>query len=165
MAEGAGLQLLGLWRRLAPVPGGRRLFSLLLGRQIPYTGSIGAVVTALEPGHCRVVMSDRRAVRNHLQSIHAIALANLGEITTGLALMVGMPATVRGIVLGLEVEYLKKARGRLVAECRVALPEIVAERTELPAVADIRDGAGDIVARVRARWLLGPVAGGRRAGE
>ena len=99
------------------------------------------------------------------QSIHAIAIANLGEVATGLAMLVALPTTVRGIVLGLEVEYLKKARGRLVAECRVVVPEIVAERTELPVAADIRDQAGDIVARVRARWLLGPVSGGRRAGE
>jgi acyl-coenzyme A thioesterase PaaI-like protein len=147
------------------MPGGRRVFSLVLGRQVPYTGSIGALVTALEPGHCRVEMRDRPAVRNHLQSIHAIAIANLGEVATGLAMLVALPSTVRGIVLGLEVEYLKKARGRLVAECRVVVPEIVAERTELPVTADIRDQAGDIVARVRARWLLGPVSGGRRAGE
>lgn len=165
MGDGPGPQLLTLWRRLSPLPGGRRLFSVALGRRVPYSGSIGAVVTLLEPGHSRVELADRRAVRNHLQSIHAMALANLGELATGLAILVGMPATVRGILVRFEIEYLKKARGRLVAESRVALPEIVAERTAFPVAADIRDAAGDTVARVRAEWLLGPVTGGRRAGE
>lgn len=165
MAAGPGPELLALWRRLSPLPGGRRLFSLALGRRVPYSGSIGAVVTLLEPGHSRVELADRRAVRNHLQSIHAMALANLGELATGLAVLVGMPATVRGILVRFEIDYLKKARGRLVAESRVAVPAIAAERTEFPVAADIRDAAGDTVARVRATWLLGPVTGGRRAGE
>ena len=156
VADGPGPQLLALWRRL---------FSLALGRRVPYSGSIGAVVTLLEPGHSRVELADRRAVRNHLQSIHAMALANLGELATGLAIMVGLPATVRGILVGIEIEYLKKARGRLVAECRVAVPEIVAGRTAFPVAADIRDGSGETVARVRATWLLGPATGGRRVGE
>ena len=158
MAAGPGPRLLALWRRLSPLPGGRWLFSRIVGRQVRYSGSIGALVTELEPGHARLELADRRAVRNHLQSIHAVALVNLGEFTSGLAMLVGLPATVRGIVTGIDVEYLRKARGRLVAECRTAVPSSVEERTPFPVEAEIRDPGGDVVARVRVRWLLGPVA-------
>ena len=158
MAAGPGPRLLALWRRLSPLPGGRWLFSRIVGRQVPYSGSIRALVTRLEPGHARLELADRRAVRNHLHSIHAIALANLGEFASGLAMLVGLPATVRGIVTGLEIDYLKKARGRLVAECRTAIPASVAERTPFTVEAEIRDPDGDVVARARVNWLLGPVA-------
>jgi acyl-coenzyme A thioesterase PaaI-like protein len=144
-----------LWRRLAPLPLGKWIFSVLLGFRVPYTGTVRPRVQELAPGHARVSMRDRRAVRNHLHSIHAIALANLAEVTSGLAMTVGLPANARAIVTGLSIEYVKKARGALVAECTA--PPIDATIDAEHAVESIvRDAAGDVVAKCTARWLVGP---------
>jgi acyl-coenzyme A thioesterase PaaI-like protein len=157
-AAAPGERILGLWGSLARWPGGDRLFNFLLGRMVPYSGSVRPRVRHLEAGRCRAGMRERRRVRNHLSSVHATALATLGELVTGLATLTALPPGVRGILTALEVEYEKKARGHLVAECRSdpPRPEAGDGSVEHRAVGEIRDRDGDRVATVRATWRLSP---------
>jgi len=155
MSASPGARLLSLWRTLSPLPGGRWLFSIIVGQMVPYTGTIGPRIVELRPGYAQARMRDRRGVRNHLESIHAVALVNLAEVTGGLAMLTSVPPTLRAIVVGLSIEYLKKARGTLIAESTVDLPPITESR-EIQVLATVRDGANDVVARATVRWLVGP---------
>jgi acyl-coenzyme A thioesterase PaaI-like protein len=151
--ESPGSMLALWWRRLSRVPFGRTLFSLMVGQMVPYTGSIGARIEDLGPGYSRWTLRDRRSVRNHLRSIHAIALVNLAEVTSGTAMLTALAPGIRGIVSGLEITYLKKARGTLTAECRCAVPEVHGPQT-FDVTAEIRDAGGDVVARATVHWKL-----------
>jgi acyl-coenzyme A thioesterase PaaI-like protein len=148
-----GDRLLRSWRRLRDVPGGRWVFSRMVGRLAPYTGTIRAYVLELEPGRAVVTLRDRRRVRNHLRSVHAIALANLGELASGLAATAAMPPGVRGIPTFIQIEYRKKARGTLTATGSAALPPVT-QPTTANVRADIVDGSGDVVACVLVTWTL-----------
>ncbi len=156
-----GSRLLRLWTRLSGLPGGRALFSWILARRVPYSGTLGARVQSLEPGHARVTLRDRRRIRNHLGSIHAVALTNLGELAGGLATLTGIPDGIRGIVVRLDTEYLAKARGRLEAEARWTEPGEALldpdDTGETWVESTIRDQDGREVARVRALWRLGRI--------
>lgn len=155
MARSIGPRLRYYWRTVSDRPGGKWLFSRVLGLIAPYTGSLGGTIQLLEPGHCVVTLPDRRRIRNHLNSVHAIALCNLGEKTTGLALMHSLPENTRGILTGISADYVKKARGLLTAECYCDIPDNH-EKCEHTAKSDIRDAEGELVATVCARWLIGP---------
>lgn len=150
-------RLLTLWRRLHSLPGGKWLFARLLGRAVPYTGSIGARVELLEPGHVVMSLRDRRPVRNHLNSVHAIALVNLAEVTSGLAMLTAVPATVRGIVTGLQISYRKKARGWLIAKSTATPPTVGDEPVDADVTATITDADGDVVAVATVTWRLGRI--------
>ena len=149
-----GQTLLQWWQWLSHVPAGRWLFSRLLAWRVPYTGSIKSQLLNLQPGYCQASLVERRALRNHLNSIHAIALANLGEMTSGLAMLTGLAPDVRGIVVNISTEYFKKARGTLIAESRCDIPAVT-EDLEYKVYADIYDSQQSLVARTTVTWRLG----------
>jgi acyl-coenzyme A thioesterase PaaI-like protein len=149
----AAARLIALWDQLQKKPGGRWLFSKIISFVIPYTGTVRPLVLEARPGYARVELRERRRVRNHLRSIHALALANVGEFTGGLAMTATAPANVRSILVKLEVEFLKKARGRVVAECHCTVP-MVSGPVDHVVRTVVRDYAGVEVARIAATWRL-----------
>lgn len=152
------------WDVLSGVPGGKLVFSRLVGRMAPYTGSIHATVTVLRQGYSEVQMQDRKSVRNHLDCIHAVALANLGELAGNVALAYSLPDDARFIVSGMEIEYLKKARGTIVAVGEPPIPRS-SVRAQYDVPVTLRDASGDDVAKVILHSLVGPKPGrddGRR---
>ena len=149
-------RLITMWNRYGGSSLGRKIFSYVLGRTAPYTGSIKAEVLSLTPGSSQVVLKDRRSVRNHLNSVHAIALANLGELASGLAMISAIPKNTRAIVVNLDIEYIKKARGRLVAVGSATPPASITESVDSLALAEIKDADGDTVSRVKVNWRLSP---------
>ena len=56
-ATSPGRAIRDAWSRFQQLPAGDRLFSWALGRMVPYSGSIGAVVRELAPGHARVELA------------------------------------------------------------------------------------------------------------
>jgi len=146
------------WDLLSGVPGGKVVFSRLVGRLAPYTGSIRASITVLRAGYAEVEMADRKAVRNHLDCVHAIALANLAELAGNVALMYSLPDDARFIVSGIEIEYVKKARGTITAIGESPIPRTAARaHYDVPVI--LRDASGEIVARAVLHSLVGPKKG------
>ena len=146
------------WDLLSGVPGGKVVFSRLVGRMAPYTGTIDARVTVLRKGYAEVTMKDHKGVRNHLDCVHAIALANLAELAGNVALAYSLPDDGRFIVSGMEVEYVKKARGTITAVGEPPIPSTSA-RAAYDVPVTLRDEAGEEVARAVLHSLVGPKPG------
>ena len=149
--------LLSLYRRLTRWPGGHWLFARAICFKAPYFASIAPRIELLEAGRCEASMADRRKVRNHIGTVHAIAMCNLAELSAGLMVDASLPADMRWIPKGMQVHYQAKAQGTLRA---VATPQQpIASATsgyELPVKVSVSDRAGTEVFAARVDIWVSP---------
>lgn len=102
--------LLALHARSSRIPLlGRRVFDIAFAQAAPYFWTVRPRVTVLEPNHAEVVIRNRRAVHNHIGTVHAIALCNGLEAAMGVLAEVTVPAGRRWIPKGMQVSYTAKA--------------------------------------------------------
>ena len=99
-----------------------RIFTWLIKIRIPYSRSIGSRfiwlmtypdfrITSLEVGRCCAQLYRRRASDGPFRCTHGVALALFAEIIAGLAVFSRLGSKGRGILLKIETEYIKKAKG------------------------------------------------------
>lgn len=143
--------LLRSWTKIGNLPAGRRIFSFLAGRRVPYTDTIGARVEQLRPAYAHVVMHDKKRIRNHMGTVHAVALTNLAEMTGNLALMSLLNDDMRWIVTAFETRYAHKAQGRISAVCKLdgLDPNVPGEYT---GTVILKDKKNTVVAEATAHW-------------
>ena len=133
---------------------GRALFSRLVRVAAPYFATIPATVESVEPGRATARMRHLPWVRNHLGTVHAIALCNLAEMTMGLTAEASVPPGYRWIPKGMTVEYRAKARGTMHATAALELPDPLTDGVEVPVEVSIADDAGTEVFTAEIRiWV------------
>lgn|SRR5690606_9430522 len=152
-----GTNVLSLYRSLESKPGGRWLFSRLVCWKAPYFSSIAPRIVSLAPGRGEATLRHRRRVSNHLGTVHAIALCNLAEFIGGLTTDVSIPASMRWIPRGMDVEYLRKATGDMRAVATLQdPPRETADGYELPVRVEVLDASGEAVFRASIRMWVSP---------
>mmetsp|Transcript_14602 Transcript_14602/g.21774 ORF Transcript_14602/g.21774 Transcript_14602/m.21774 type:complete len:161 (+) Transcript_14602:334-816(+) len=111
--------VLKIYNSLKTYPCGKTLFSYFFAYNAPYFLNLRATVNDLQSGHASVSMKQRWAVQNHIKTVHAIAVCNLIEMTMGLVAEASIPHNLRWLPMGMDVNYLKKASGRLTASSSI----------------------------------------------
>ena len=146
--------VLKLYRKLARLPGGKWFFSRAVCFKAPYFASIRPTFDELRPGYCEAHMKNRRRVRNHIDTVHAIAMVNLCELVAGTLSEVTVPTGMRWIPKGMTVEYLRKATTDLRAVCQIR-PDVKWEGAfDLPIVVNVLDERNQATVRaVISMWI------------
>ncbi|MEO0337397.1 MAG: hotdog fold domain-containing protein, partial [Pseudomonadota bacterium] len=114
-----------MFSRLSGWPLGKYIFARLFCFKAPYFGTIKPIFYVVEPGKCVAKIKKRRAVLNHIGTVHAIAMCNLAEAVGGLCIEVTLPKHLRWIPRGMTVEYLKKAETELEGVCEIDADSLV----------------------------------------
>jgi acyl-coenzyme A thioesterase PaaI-like protein len=129
------------WMRAQRSAFGRWLFARTVSRRAPYFGTIRPRFLDLQPKLCRVSMKKRRAVENHIGTVHALAMGNLCELAAGMCTEVTIPVAMRWIPRGMTIEYLAKAGTDVTATARLEKTEWHgAENVSVPVSVHDTDG-------------------------
>ena len=107
------MKTIDIFKKFRLLPFGNKIFSFVLCQRAPYFGSISPTLQELRPSFASATIKNTRKVRNHLGTVHAIAMCNMDELVGGLMTEVSLPSSKRWIPAGMSVEYLKKAKSDL----------------------------------------------------
>ena len=151
----ANAKALKQWQRLSGSAAGRWFFSRAVCLRAPYFGSIKPVFDILEPGRAAAHMKKRRAVTNHIGTVHAIAMANLCELVAGTLTEVSIPASMRWIPRGMEIGYLVKAETTVTAAADFpVIDDASAQDVVVPV--DVTDQHGTVVVHADITMYVSP---------
>ena len=147
---------LALFATLSKLPLGRELFTRGVCRTAPYFGSIRPQITELRVGRCTAELKKRRAVENHIGTVHAIAMCNLCELVGGLLIEATLPDSLRWIPKGMTVRYLRKAASdlRAVLDWTPMLADDFRGDVVLPV--QVFDAAGNLVMEADISMYVSP---------
>ncbi|EGD78543.1 hypothetical protein PTSG_09235, partial [Salpingoeca rosetta] len=110
------LSTFGLWQSCAQVPFfGRYAFAGLVHLAAPYTASVNPMLTVMTSDYAEGFILERPWLHNPFNSVHAVAMTNLGEFVSGILVTSQIEQMtlhgdfkIRGIVTGLSTTYHKK---------------------------------------------------------
>lgn len=100
-----------LYQKVTAQPFGRRIFSLAYMFKVPYFRSVRPRIIEMGPHRAVVHLRKRRALHNHLGTLHAIAIANGLEAAMGLLAEATVAPGMRWIPKGITLDYLAKVPG------------------------------------------------------
>lgn len=132
--------VLKLYNKVQRYPFGKRIFSYMVSRKAPYFTTIRPQIEELRPNFIQVKMRKRKAIHNHLKTVHAIAMCNICEYAMGICAETSIPKHRRWIPMGMEVAYLKKATTDLTATCD--LSDADWNRSEVPCFVSVKNTEG-----------------------
>jgi acyl-coenzyme A thioesterase PaaI-like protein len=146
--------------RHLPGPLKSRAFTLIFGRAVKFFGTAGLRFTAIEPDRAVIVLKNIKAVQNHLGTPHAMAMGLLVESATGALVGLNVPDSSVPVIKHAGIDYLKRAKGDLVAEARLTPEQIDMmqgqEKGEVDVAVTLTDSEGKEPIFARMIWAWTP---------
>lgn len=102
------------------------LLSQVFGRAVKFAGTAGIQIERLDFHQAKLVQKNRRKVQNHIGSVHAAAMALLGESATGFLVGMHVPDDRLPLLKSMQLDYVKRATGKLIATASLS-PEQIAQ--------------------------------------
>ena len=135
-----------LWRRFADRPFGKRVFGWGYSFKAPYFASIRPRFDVVEPGRATLRVPKRRAVLNHIGTVHAIAVCNGLEAAMGAMAEATVPDHKRWLPKGMDVRYTAKSTSDITCTAESDPARWLADDPDLPVTVTATRDDGTVVA-------------------
>jgi acyl-coenzyme A thioesterase PaaI-like protein len=101
------------------------VISKIFGKVVPYVGTSGLFYEEITPERVVVSIKNQRKVQNHINNVHAAAMALLAETATGFVVGMNLPDDKLPLIKSLKVNYHKRTQGDMRAVATLT-PEDIA---------------------------------------
>ena len=143
-----------LYDRVARLPAGRTIFSILFSLKAPYFGSVRPRFSEVRPNRVELVIKKRRRVLNHIGTVHVIAICNGLEAAMGALAEVTIPRGKRWIPKGMQVTYPAKATSDITCIAETDPAAWTGDDPDVPVhVRAVRDDGAIVVEGVIRLWV------------
>lgn len=135
------------------------LLSQLFGRAIKFAGTASIVIEQLNFQQAVLVQGNFKKVQNHIGSVHAAAMALLGESASGFLVGMHVPDDRLPLLKSMHLDYVKRATGKLTAVAQLTDAQIEQirsqEKGEITIKVQITDqlGVEPVVAEYVWAWI------------
>ncbi len=100
------------------------VISKIFGKVVPYVGTSGLLYEELTPERVVVSIKNQRKVQNHINNVHAAAMALLAETATGFIVGMNLPDDKLPLIKTLKVSYYKRTQGDMRAVATLSAEDI-----------------------------------------
>lgn len=136
------------------------LWSKAFGRIVPMVGTANIRYLEVDQDHVTVRIENQRNMQNHIQGVHAAAMALLAETATGFLTGLHVPDNRILLIKSLHVDYLKVAQGGLTATATLSAEQqsFIADndKGELLIPVTVIDDAGNTPIQCQMLWAWLP---------
>ncbi|HEX4300545.1 MAG TPA: DUF4442 domain-containing protein [Gammaproteobacteria bacterium] len=138
----------------------RFLITWAFGGTVHFVRTAGVKFQELTEERAVLTLTNRRRVQNHIATVHAAAVALIGETGTGAVFGMSVPDDKFPILKSMRINYTKRSQGALRAEATLS-PEMrerpwVEEKGEIAVPVKITDETGEATVDAEYVWAWRP---------
>tara|TARA_R110001592_G_scaffold319724_3_gene597476 strand:+ start:4195 stop:4686 length:492 start_codon:yes stop_codon:yes gene_type:complete len=137
-----------------------KALSTFFGRMVKFTGTAGTIVEELNDQKAIISLKNKKAVQNHIGSVHAVASILIAESASGYVVGMNIPDTSVPVIKTIKADYTKRSKGDMKAVATLSKSQISAiqtkEKGETNVKVTVTDGEGKEPIIVEMIWAWTP---------
>jgi acyl-coenzyme A thioesterase PaaI-like protein len=123
-----------------------KALSTFFGTMVKFTGTAGIIIEELNDQKAVISLKNKKAVQNHIGSVHAVASILIAESASGYVVGMNIPDSSVPVIKTIKADYTKRAKGDMKAVASLTKAQISSMRTkekgETSVKVTVTDGEG-----------------------